>query len=103
MRYSYEERWEEARKRIEPMVYAMFWQDLDIPGEHAVTYVNWILDRLFRPEYLSALEDKWSIYGSIQGEIVELEANLSYEDAKDFLVKKQGDRISHWIGPSIMP
>lgn len=102
MKYSYEERWDEAKKRIEPYIYAMFWQDFDIPGEHAVTHVNWILDRLFQPEYLSALEDKWSIYGSIKGEIVELEANLSYEDAKAFLVKKQGDETPYWIGPSII-
>ena len=57
-----EERWSEARDRMRPYVDAVFWQDLGVPSPERATYVDWILDQIFRPEYFGLLRDDWTVW-----------------------------------------
>ncbi len=42
--------WPTARARMELYVEALFWQDLGIPRPEATPYIEWILERVVRPE-----------------------------------------------------
>jgi hypothetical protein len=53
-------RWIQARERMRPYVDAVFWQDLGIHPPEKERYVDWILDNIFKKEYLAALHDKES-------------------------------------------
>ena len=53
-------RWTKARERMRPYVDAVFWQDLGIPPPEKERYVDWILDGIFKKEYLAVLDDKES-------------------------------------------
>lgn len=51
-----DERWIQARERMRPYVDAVFWQDLGIPSPDRELYVNWILDKIVKDEYLAILD-----------------------------------------------
>ena len=52
-----QERWLEARERMRRRVDAVLWQDAGIPS-----HVDWILDRIFKDEYLALLTDSWAVW-----------------------------------------
>ena len=50
-------RWIEARDRMRPYIDAVFWQEIGIPSPEKEIYVDWILDKIIKKEYLSALPE----------------------------------------------
>ena len=50
-----DERWIQARERMRPYVDAVFWQDIGIPSPDRERYVDWILDKIVKDEYLAVL------------------------------------------------
>jgi hypothetical protein len=48
-------RWIDARERMRPYIDALLWQDLEVPSPDRERYVNWILDKIIKDEYLAAL------------------------------------------------
>lgn len=60
-----EDKWKEARNRMEKYIDAIFWQDLGISGAENKKYVDWILDRIVRPEFDrvigSSPQEKWCV------------------------------------------
>jgi hypothetical protein len=52
------ERWLQARERMRPYVDAVLLQDLGVPSPHRERSVDWILDKIFKDEYLAVLHDQ---------------------------------------------
>jgi hypothetical protein len=51
MNYSDIQKWSDSRERMRTYIDAVFWQDLGIGGAENKKYVDWILDRIIRPEF----------------------------------------------------
>jgi hypothetical protein len=43
---------------MHPYVDALLWQDLAVPSPDRAVYVDWIMDKIVKDEYLAALRDK---------------------------------------------
>ncbi|GAB1270340.1 hypothetical protein NBRC116493_35940 [Aurantivibrio infirmus] len=97
-----EDRWKEARKRIELYVDAVFWQDLGIEDPHRKQSVDWILDKLFKPEYIALLEDKWEVWRQDDnGNHFKMKEDLSYPQAKEIVAEytAKGHKQFYWVLP----
>ncbi|MFB5652904.1 hypothetical protein ACE5IS_19890, partial [Leptospira wolffii] len=71
-------------------IYAIFWQDFDIPSEYSTAAVNRILDGLFKPEYIAVLEDKWSLWVYKDEKRIKVHSDLTYAKAMEMLKESGG-------------
>ncbi|TGL31636.1 hypothetical protein EHQ52_17060 [Leptospira koniambonensis] len=104
MKHSSDERWKEARKRVEPYVHAVFWQDLGV--EDSQRYVDWILDRLVKHEFLAVLEDNYALWKSDENrDRILLISDLKYPEARKILNEKleKDPNTYYWIQPNSAP
>jgi hypothetical protein len=98
-----EARWFEARKRMRKSVDAVFWQDLGIPAPERDTYVDWILDRVFKAEYLALLNDSWTVWRlDDNGNRFAVKSGLPYQQAKALAaeLEAKGHKQFYWCEPA---
>ncbi|TGL45673.1 hypothetical protein EHQ61_18565 [Leptospira wolffii] len=95
-----EERWIDVRNRLQSYIYAIFWQDFDIPSEYSTAAVNRILDGLFKPEYIAVLEDKWSLWVYKDEKRIKVHSDLTYVKAMEMLAAEKESKDPHWVQPA---
>ena len=96
-------RWNEARARMLKYVDAIFWQDLGIEAPEKDRYVDWILDRIFRDEYIAALQDDWTVWRQDDsGQHFEMKRGLGYYEAKEMVseYEARGHKQFYWFSPT---
>lgn len=99
-------KWLEARGRMRRRVDAVFWQELGISSPERDRYVDWVLDQIFRQEYLAALGDDWTVWREDEnGGYVPVEENLSYVRAQSLLeeLNSSGASARYWYAPPHKP
>jgi hypothetical protein len=96
-------RWGEARERMRPYIDALFFQDLGLSPSERNRYVDWILDKIIRPEYVRVLEDDWTIWQQDQsGDHLALQSGLTYKNAKSILQENRrlNPNSFYWYAPT---
>lgn len=95
--------WLEARARMRPYVSALFWQEYEIGGEENDRAVSWILDRIFRPEFIGATDRPvWCVMRQDDnGNHFEVKGGLSRAAAQAMLkqFEEAGHKRFYWILP----
>jgi hypothetical protein len=98
-----EELWLAARERMRPYVSAVFWQDFGIDGEEHDRAVNWMLDHIFRPEFIGATDRPvWSVMRQDDnGNHFTVAHGLSHAAAESMLkqFEESGHKQFYWILP----
>jgi len=98
-----EELWLAARARMQPCVSAVFWQDFGIEGKAHDRAVEWILDGIFRPEFLGATDRPiWSVMRQDDnGNHFEVAHGLARTRAQEMVrqFEKSGHKQYYWILP----
>lgn len=97
------QRWLDARERMRPYVHAVFWQELGVDQDRLV---DWILDRIVRPEFLQLIDagpQKWSVWRmDDNGSRFEVSRDLSLAEANTRLeqLERSGHKQHYWIACS---
>jgi hypothetical protein len=97
-----DEGWRAARARMRPYVSAVFWQDLGIGGDEHDRSVDWMLDRIFRPEFFGATSRPvWRVMRDADGNHTVVGRGFSRSRAAEILkqVSASGDGRFHWMEP----
>jgi hypothetical protein len=97
-----EDLWLAARARMLPYVSAVFWQDFGIGGEDHDRAVNWMLDRVFRPEFMGATgRAVWRVMREEGGQHQTVARGLTRPAALEILNHLQGvgEQQFHWMEP----
>ncbi|WP_035057448.1 hypothetical protein [Andreprevotia chitinilytica] len=98
-----EDRWAETRKRLEPSLDALFWQDFGITDPEKKRSVDWILDQLLKPELMALLSDSWALWRlDDNGNHFKVKGGLSYEEV--WRLKQEYESSGHkqfyWVLPT---
>ena len=98
-----QERWLEARARMRRRVDAVLWQDAGIPSHERQKYADWILDRIFKDEYLALLTDSWAVWRQDDNanQFV-VRSGLTYPEAKALVreLEARGHKQFYWYKPA---
>lgn len=96
-------RWADARKRMRTQVDAVLWQDVGVHSPDREKYVDWILDRIFKPEYLGVFGKEWTVWRQDDvGNHFVVETGLSYERAQEVALEfeRRGHKQFYWCTPA---
>src|SRR5258706_243334 len=96
-------RWQEARKRMRARIDAVLWQDIGISSPERESYVDWILDRIFKDEYVAVFIDDWTVWRQDDnGNLFIVEKNLGYEGAQSLVasLEARGHKQFYWYKPT---
>ncbi len=97
-----EDRWCDTRERIRPRVDAVFWQDIGVPSPDREKFVEWILDEIFKPEYMALLRNEWTVWRNENAKHFVVETGLSFDQARALVEKlrKQDENQFYWHEPA---
>ncbi len=88
---------------MRPLVDAVFWQDLGIDSPEKERYVDWILDRIVKPEFDRHTPALWSVWRQDDnGNRFLVESGLSRDTARRTAseFERRGHKQTYWIEPS---
>jgi hypothetical protein len=97
------ERWLEVRRRMFRKVDAVLWQDIGVPSPAREGYADWILDRIFKEEYLAVLSDDWTVWRQDDnGNRFIVQRTLTYHEAKALVseLEAKAHKQFYWLEPA---
>jgi hypothetical protein len=103
MQSEVQERWLEARERMRRRIDAGLWQDIGISSPERARYVDWILDEIFKDEYVALLRDDWTVWRQDDnGNHFVVQASLTYGQSKSLVktLEEKGHKQFYWYRPA---
>jgi hypothetical protein len=103
MQSEVQERWREARQRMRAKIDAVLCLDAGVPSPERETYVDRILDDIFKDEYLSLLRDEWTVWRQDDnGNHFAVQTPLTYDQAKSLVkaLEEKGHKQFYWYKPA---
>jgi hypothetical protein len=100
-----QERWHEAREWMRRRVDNVLRQNAGIPSPQRETQVDWILDRVFKDEYLALLTDSWAVWRQDDNaNHFVVRSGLTYQEAKALVqeLEGRGHKQFYWCRPAEM-
>ena len=100
-----QDRWREARERMRPCIDAVLRKDANIPSPERERYADWILDRVFKDEYLALLTDCWAVWRQDDNaNHFAVRSGLTYQEAKALVqeLEGRGHKQFYWCCPAEM-
>jgi len=97
-----EDRWSDARERIRPYIDAVLWQEIGVPSSDRARFVDWILDEIFKPEYIGLLRNEWTVWRDDKIKHFLVEGSLTFDQAVALVenLRKQNDGQFYWYAPA---
>jgi hypothetical protein len=97
-------KWNASRERMRPCIDAVFWQELGIGGAENKKYVDWILDRIIRPEFEEILNietvENWCVMRlDDNGNEFIVSDNHTFNEATKIVheYESKGHKQTYWI------